>query len=270
MHDFSLLNASFGTCSLEDLQSSMILLGELLNDKRGTENLHHSNDFYQVENINGSIAECLFSKLPNKQFMRNVLPGILQRLRVLQSPINSFEELDQRFPNSIRAFYGVDFAGLIDDDERLVFDKASYNKVKYQFEQLSKQIFWENKESLFSNIEFVKEINDCQGRFYSLPNINPIIDRLKKLEEYSSSCLETDDLPSYKEIKSDLGFDCSPESKPTMQQYFDQRTFTSIDDEKLVFNWHMKIGDTRLYYYIKDYRVIIGYIGKHLPTAKFN
>jgi hypothetical protein len=55
----------------------------------------------------------------------------------------------------------------------------------------------------------------------------------------------------------------SGESEATLATYGDERRF---------FNWHAKRGNSRIHFF--DFpaqkRLLVGYVGKHLPTAKFN
>jgi hypothetical protein len=64
----------------------------------------------------------------------------------------------------------------------------------------------------------------------------------------------------------------SPESASTLQQFAGERTFLCPDGESRVFSWHVKPGKWRIYFDPSPGpgRVLIGYIGKHLRTARFH
>ena len=65
----------------------------------------------------------------------------------------------------------------------------------------------------------------------------------------------------------------NPESEATMQQYGNEREFRSASGEKKVFNLHAMMGSGyRIYCRIdKQHKDMeIGYIGKHLSTARFH
>ncbi len=65
----------------------------------------------------------------------------------------------------------------------------------------------------------------------------------------------------------------APESKSTMQQYSEERTFLCPDGKKRVFEWHVKKFTvnwrTHFYDFPAQRRLLVGYVGPHLPTAKY-
>lgn len=66
-------------------------------------------------------------------------------------------------------------------------------------------------------------------------------------------------------------FPCSEESQTTLAMYGESRTFRCPDGVRRVFSWHSKINFEKWrIHFIDDpttRRVLIGYIGKHLPLA---
>jgi hypothetical protein len=72
----------------------------------------------------------------------------------------------------------------------------------------------------------------------------------------------------------DIPCKISVESEISLKTYKDQHTFLCPDGEKRVFSWHCRVTPEpwRTYFYPlePDHTVIIGYIGKHLPTVKFH
>lgn len=65
----------------------------------------------------------------------------------------------------------------------------------------------------------------------------------------------------------------NPESEATMQRYGKEREFRSAGGEKKVFNLHAMMGSGyRVHFRIdKEHKNLeIGYIGEHLPTARFH
>lgn len=69
-----------------------------------------------------------------------------------------------------------------------------------------------------------------------------------------------------------VGCVVSPESDSTLQMYGAERTFLCPDGQKRVFSWHAKVGLWRIYFDPAQGpgRVFVGYVGKHLRTAKFH
>ena len=68
--------------------------------------------------------------------------------------------------------------------------------------------------------------------------------------------------------------DCevSPDSQMTLEQYGPERTFLCPDGSHRTFSWHAKVGQWRIYF---DYtagpgRLLIGYVGSHLRTVRYN
>jgi hypothetical protein len=66
--------------------------------------------------------------------------------------------------------------------------------------------------------------------------------------------------------------DESGESEPTLNQYRQERTFTCPDDEERLFERHIKLRfcNWRIHFFpLKPGKVIIGYVGRHLPTVNY-
>jgi hypothetical protein len=62
----------------------------------------------------------------------------------------------------------------------------------------------------------------------------------------------------------------SGESSATLNMYEAERTFMCPDGNYRVFSWHLKRADfTRIHFFDQPQtrRIIVGYVGKHLPTA---
>jgi hypothetical protein len=91
-------------------------------------------------------------------------------------------------------------------------------------------------------------------------------DRLRKLQQYAESWTEG----SFSSNK--LHCSASPESEATLKQYSKERTFLCPDEKKRMFSWHVRLPlGWRIHFYPEQPRkILIGYIGEHLPTAKFN
>jgi hypothetical protein len=66
-------------------------------------------------------------------------------------------------------------------------------------------------------------------------------------------------------------YHCSEESRVTLQQYSSSRTFVCADGVYRLFSWHSKINVVpwRIHFLPlpKPRRVLIGYVGPHLPTV---
>jgi hypothetical protein len=68
-------------------------------------------------------------------------------------------------------------------------------------------------------------------------------------------------------------FEESGESEPTLNQYWRERTFLCPDGEERLFERHVKLKECnwRIHFFpeVKTKKVIIGYVGIHLPTDKY-
>lgn len=69
-----------------------------------------------------------------------------------------------------------------------------------------------------------------------------------------------------------VGCAVSPESESTLQRFGAARTFLCPDGQKRVFSWHAKVGLWRIHFDPAPgpAHVFVGYVGKHLPTARFH
>ncbi|MCC7495327.1 MAG: hypothetical protein IT204_23460 [Fimbriimonadaceae bacterium] len=61
----------------------------------------------------------------------------------------------------------------------------------------------------------------------------------------------------------------SPDSEATLRQYPPSRQHPCHDGEVVLFSWHTRLGDgRRMYFALHRGRVVIGYLGPHLPTVR--
>jgi hypothetical protein len=267
MHNHLLLNEAYNEIDLNLLQNNLYLLNELLINKRKSENFHLNNSLYSHETTIGIFSELIFAELPDQQFRNTTLPRLLNSLRSIDYYPITETELDAVFKSSINGFYGVNFNELNITETRQIIDKQSYNSIKYNFELISTENFWNNKSTYFDRIDFCVSIEECKDYFLSLPNANAIIERLKSIELYYIQ--NGDRSFNFDDFLDKTGLNCSTESKSTLQQFSKERAFTLSDGRTIVFSWHIKIGDVRVYFHSEDSKTYISYIGVHLPTKKF-
>lgn len=135
----------------------------------------------------------------------------------------------------------------------------------------SGQDLWENKEKLFPNLQFCKEV---KKQLYNDPekvHIDQVAKRLKHLNDYFSTY---DGIYDPKK----LGMDARTESQTVKltPELRDMRLFTKPDGTQAHFFDHIgfsgKYNSGRIYF-LNDSETktgIIGYIGKHLKTDRFN
>ena len=126
---------------------------------------------------------------------------------------------------------------------------------------------WDRRASLFPLLTFCANV-ERQIQTLSPTMLWPVAGRLFDLqthcERWTSGGFGTDGLPG----------NPSTESPATLQQFGQERTFRCPDGETRCFDWHVRLTPNawRLHFFpcpeIKQ--VIIGYIGPHLPTAKYH
>lgn len=127
--------------------------------------------------------------------------------------------------------------------------------------------FWAKRSSIFSNLIFCDGVKE-QLKVFSFkdPRFSKAFSKLYMIDSYLSNLPEEAKL-NIEEFPGDI----SNESEATLNQYTDERTFRCPDGYKRVFDWHIKLGDIRIHFLpdTSAKKIIVGYIGKHLRTAKY-
>ena len=96
-----------------------------------------------------------------------------------------------------------------------------------------------------------------------------VVETLEKLEEYAKIWINQ----GCKEFSLEgYSLDVSGESQRTLEQYWRERTFLCPDGKERLFDQHIKLKQCnwRIHFFLerKTEKVIIGYVGVHLPTVK--
>lgn len=127
---------------------------------------------------------------------------------------------------------------------------------------------WNLREELFPNLIFCDAVRE---QLQSLDAENP---RLQHVKNWFL------DLEAYCQTWTDGAFktenlrNVSPESTVTLQnkKYSRERTFICPDGKERIFSWHAKLSSGwRIYFFPQEQRkIIIGYVGCHLPTVKYS
>ncbi len=129
---------------------------------------------------------------------------------------------------------------------------------------------WEQRRTLYPSLEFCAVVQgQLEKHKTSKENLKTIRLRLLYLEQYSQVWSKG------AFDNSHLSGNASPESEATLQhpKYGSLREFDCPDGQKRQFSWHLKMHDGwRIHFYPDAERqvIIVGYIGPHLPTVKFN
>ena len=126
---------------------------------------------------------------------------------------------------------------------------------------------WNKRSELFPNLQFCdsvkKQLENLRIGDSMLP---PIRKKLFELQNYSETWLVGG-------FNAELiGCKATPESEATLKKYLQERTFLCPDGQNRIFSWHVRLTPLpwRIHFYPEHQsQIIIGYIGSHLPTAKF-
>ncbi|MEA5532056.1 hypothetical protein VB638_21185 [Dolichospermum sp. UHCC 0684] len=126
---------------------------------------------------------------------------------------------------------------------------------------------WDRKEELFPNLEFCdnvsKQLKNIQYRQLELaPVYKTLIELQKCCQNWKSGGFSVTGYP----------LDESGESEPTLNKYGQERLFTCPDNEERFFERHIKLRSCnwRIHFFpLQPGKVIIGYVGRHLPTVNY-
>jgi hypothetical protein len=125
---------------------------------------------------------------------------------------------------------------------------------------------WRRRREWFPNLDFCAAV---EAQLENLPHImlNPVIERLEALQRYSQSWesgpFEADQ----------LGVKASLESQATLEQFGTLRSFVCPDGIARIFSWHIRLTplEWRVHFLplAAQQKLLVGYIGRHLRTARF-
>ena len=126
---------------------------------------------------------------------------------------------------------------------------------------------WNRREELFPNLEFCdavsKQLQNIRTRQLEL---QPVV---KTLFELQNCCKNWN--TGFFSVEGYL-LEESGESEATVNKYSKERTFRCPDGQERVFERHVKLRlcNWRIHFFAeKPGKVIIGYVGRHLPTVKY-
>lgn len=126
---------------------------------------------------------------------------------------------------------------------------------------------WNRRETLFRHLAFCGNVAEQLAQLPPLV-FNQVRRRLFELDDYCSKWTKSHFDPAELPAKANV------ESEATLNQYGSSRAFLCPDGSERVFSWHIRLtpGAWRVYIYPdpETRGMIIGYIGLHLPTARYN
>ena len=125
---------------------------------------------------------------------------------------------------------------------------------------------WNRRIELFPSLAFCEAVGN-QIQSLSPTMLYPVVRGLFNLEAYCQDWSEGRFDPTQLATKA------TPESQATLDQYGQARNFLCPGGERRTFSWHIRLTPHSWRVYFdpepETKTIIIGYIGPHLPTAKY-
>jgi hypothetical protein len=132
---------------------------------------------------------------------------------------------------------------------------------------LNGEDLWNRTEELFPNLEFC---NVVSKQLYNIRagqlELQPVVKTLFELQD----CCQNWNIGLFS--LEGYPIEESGESEPTLNKYGKERTFSCPDGKDRLFERHVKLRfcNWRIHFFaVKPGKVIIGYVGRHLPTVKY-
>ncbi|MEO5377509.1 MAG: hypothetical protein H7832_06975 [Magnetococcus sp. DMHC-6] len=125
---------------------------------------------------------------------------------------------------------------------------------------------WKKSPTYFPSLVFCPSVKE-QMQHLQLSTVNKILRGLRCLENYCQTWTSG----GFNQDK--LRCLSSPESESTLNQFGQERTFNDPDGKSHLFSYHVKLGDSDRIYFNPDIgpgKILIGYIGPHLRTKRYN
>lgn len=270
MFNYYLWERSYLKIGREALQNNLIRLNSILvlNDEH--DHFYHSEALWNVMiEKEQNFSTCVFSTLPNKQFMKNVLPKMFMRQINQCKPIADKSDLDKEFPNNLNAFWGEVFQS---KETFCLSTIEDYNTFRHKsvLNNITSQNFWQWKDYLFEKIRFCNGVKEQIERMGSSRFFQQMVNKLVDLDNYNTNWTQGACTPN--QINKATKLQVSNESDTvrndkTLKNY---RMFQLPNGETKYFEMHIKTGELRIHFFPLDaeHTIYIGYIGHHLPLKK--
>lgn len=306
MVDFAVFNEfSLPFSDKYDVEESFILFFKVLKEvyQRGLKKIRMDKDFKSYKILEGTSLQKFFGQIKNQTLKDRLREFLSNGIILIDSPLIRDDELEEcvqirnndYYYNNERIIGGLACSHIWDtiavsfdsndewnvswlelkeevilDDEQIesrniqvrhlasinhLSDHDNFFKIKEDEQKIgiTKNNFWIRRKEFFpEKIFFCKEIER---------QINKMDNLLFKQSVSVLRDIETN-------RKKITDYDCSPESESTGNnpKFRAKRLFT-IDEKKVFFTNHIKVGGNRIYFLEKNDRIYIGYIGKHLSTS---
>lgn len=177
---------------------------------------------------------------------------------------------DWAYPQvEIRVHEYIESGDISDSIEYIIncWDIQSYNDLTIRFreninfENLDFDEVIEYLSNNYPKLILIESARDNLKDLFNDTDTPSILRHLKAIGEYSLTYPES--LGGLTAINS------SPESPSTLSKYGNERKFGIPSDTSLVYSYHSKTGDKRIYIHLdkSTQTIYVGYIGKHLRTV---
>ena len=267
MFNFYLFNKSYEKANTAQIENNLQVLNDLAIVEHKEEDFFcYSESLWDIDTADGNFSEVVFSKIQDRQLSQLVIPRLFPSMTSIREEFSSLEEFDQSNYHIYNAFYGVIFDE--PQSERYIIDKETYAKFKEKcLWEITFKTLWERKEILFSRLILCPGVED-DLKDIGAKYLPQIVSRLTALDKFAEAQWLDGEFDYWK-ASNMTSLRISPESKETMKQekYSNQRLFKTPDGSTKCFDWHIKTGDLRIYFYPENKKVFVGYIGKHLATV---
>lgn len=274
MFNYYIKEDSYNNCSIQEVESNLKELNiAMINSTSEDEFFYCSVAFYSVLlEHKVSMSEIIFSGLHDIQFMRQVLPRLLIKLRDTKR-IESIDAFNEEFNEDINAFWGINFMNKLLHELTCYTDLYNF-KIAIARQNINKDNFSQYALKLFSSLIFCPDVYDQIKLLYDEKIFNQFLHQLEILDSYAEKWtngnFEMFDLQKNTSLSAS-GESSSVNNNKEMRK---ERTFQLPDKSFHYFENHIKTGDLRIYFLPDNdkHTFYIGYVGnvsKHLKSAKY-
>lgn len=153
-----------------------------------------------------------------------------------------------------------------------VYEHAHWIKMRLESEKQNAlqngMDIWNHKDQWFPNLYFCESVKENLSEIYHGDLVlGQVLKKLQELEEYCNSWLNGPF--DHTKIKK-----ATPETLITLETYGQEHTFKCHDGAFRLFSQHIRLtpGAWRIYFFplAEERKLIIGYIGFHLPTVDYH
>ncbi|MEP6518200.1 hypothetical protein [Microcoleus vaginatus] len=149
-----------------------------------------------------------------------------------------------------------------------VLEHADWIQKRLQPDRLNGMELWNRRDELFPSLQFcnagtkqLRRLRTGEKKLELVLEVLSVLDKCAK--NWQAGYFSLEGYP----------FEESAESQPTLNQYWRERTFVCPDGEERLFERHVKLKECnwRIHFFpeVKTTKLIIGYVGIHLPTDKY-